>query len=287
MRRLGKAMMRIPRKQACEICQTMTLLQHSKDESAGISNSPGEVLGLDRAVALSLGAALITSVLAACVVVCDPSTAARVSGWWSQSAEPNVWQQVWQQNVSAGGPMPFMDAVKRIAPAGTNLQISDVVSQAAVGREFSWNGGARLSVLNGIVGEAGGEVRALQGVLLVTQAPFRYRIEEGISILQQLTNWSRHQGWGLEWEAYEAPPSATGMLDASIKTPIDSPSARTLDFGQDFDRAFASVIRAINAERRLQRKPPLSAVADFTTGRIIVGPSEKEDRNTRGEGGED
>ena len=238
----------------------MTLFQRSKNGSAG--NSPREILGLDREVALSLGMALATSVLAAAIVVCDPSIAARLSGLLSSSAESNVWQQVWQQNISAGGPMPLMEALKHIAPAGTNLQVSDAVSQGAAGRQFNWNGGTRLSVLDGIMGAAGGQGRTLPGVLLVTPAPFRYRIQEGVSILQQLTNWSRHQGWELDWEVYE--------------TPVDWPSARTLDFGQDFDRAFASAINVMNAERRKQGRPPLSATANFTARRITVRLSEKE-----------
>ena len=188
----------------------MRLFQDSKDRQAEELNSSGEILGLDRPVGLSLGVALVTSALAAIVVVSDPSAAARLSDW-SQRVESHAW---------LGGALPK--------------------------------------------------------VLPVTHAPFRYRIEEGVSIRQQLTNWSRHQGWKLDWEIYEAPPSAPGMRNGPIETPVDWPSARTLDFGEDFDRAFTSVVKVMNAERRQEGRPPLSATADFTTEWITVRLAEKE-----------
>jgi hypothetical protein len=260
----------------------MTFFQDSKKTSgaASISPVPRGILGLDRAVALSLGAALFASVLSVAAVISDPSIAVRLSGWWSGS-EPTARQQAWQENFSAGGPMPLMEALKHIAPAGTNLQVSDAVTQAAAARQFSWKGGTRLAALNSILKAASGQGRVLPGVLLVTPAPFAYRIEEGVSILQQLAVWSRHEGWELDWQALEAAPSASQRPGAPMKTPVDWPSPRTIDFGQDFDRAFASVINGMNAERRRQGKHPLSATANFAAGRINVGFSDEAEQRSR------
>jgi hypothetical protein len=254
--------------------------QQKKSGVASISPVPRGILGLDRAVALSLGAALFTSVLSVAAVISDPSIAARLSGWWSGS-EPTARQQAWQEDFSAGGPMPLMEALKHVAPAGTNIQVSDVVTQAAAARQFSWNGGTRLAALNSIMRAASDQGRVLPGGLLVTPAPFAYRIEEGVSILRQLAVWSRHEGWELDWQALEAPPSATQRPGVPMKTPVDWPSPRTIDFGQDFDRAFASVINGMNAERRRQGKRPLSATANFTAGRIIVGFSDEAEKQSR------
>jgi hypothetical protein len=242
---------------------------------------------IDRLRAIPRGAVLPISIICAAIIVAVPATKGRFANWWGASADSNSWLHAWQEHVDAGGPEPFMDALSQVAPAGTNLQVIETVKQAAAGKEYRWDGGTRFTALNEIVAAASGKAHVVPDTLFVYPAPFTYRIEQGTSILQQLTVWAKHAGWGLDWQALEEPLSSSALHDVSVKIPVDWPSPNAVDFGQEFDNAFTRVIAQMNQERFQQGKRPITAIADFWTARLVVKLADDEMHqaaHTRGRG---
>jgi hypothetical protein len=181
------------------------------------------------------------------------------------------WIEAWQAPIAAGGPISFAAALKQIAPKNTDLEVNSDISRFMTDRAVQWHVGSHLTALNDVVEQAGAQGRALPGVLLVTPAPFAYRIEKGFSILQQLGAWARHAGWELDWNAVEvSKTSESKKPNVESETPVDWPAAGSANLGPDFDRAFAATIAGLNLVRKQQGQTPVLAFADFATGRIEV-----------------
>lgn len=234
-----------------------------------------------RSVASVLGLVLLAGTVGSgatsLAILKGPKLAEAIETWISPPVVKPVpmknenWQQTWQAPIAAGGPITFSTALKQIAPANTDFEVSSDVVRLVADRTVAWRAGTRLSALNDVVQQINAEARALPGVLLVTPAPFSYRIEKGVSISEQLGAWARHAGWELDWNAVEASKlTGSSKLNVEPSNPIDWPAAGSANLGTDFDRAFAATIAGMNLLRKQQGGAPVIASADFTTGRIEV-----------------